>query len=269
MTSMYAASTRSSHGPDGAAPCATPPCSLGTPCSPTPPDHPASPPADASSDQPLQRACGPLFEGIAPADRARMLTCLDAQVRHYRRGEAALRRGDRVRSLGLVLDGRLTMERTDVLGNRSILGSVAAGDVFAEAFAATGSPAGVDVVAATDCCVAHVDLARVLRTCSNACAFHEQLVRNLFAAMGRRNMALTRKIADITPRTIRGRLTSYLSDQARDTDASGVFRIPYSRQQLADYLCVDRSALSTELSRMRAEGLVDFDKNAFWFPRRG
>lgn len=222
--------------------------------------------ADTTSTTPATPTA--LFEGIAPESRTRMLSCLDAQVRRYQKGEAVLRRGDRVRSLALVLDGRLTMERTDVLGNRSILGSVAAGDVFAEAFAATGSPAEVDVVAATDCSVAHIDLDRVLRTCANACAFHERLVRNLFAAMGRRNMALTRKIADVTPRTIRGRLTSYLSDQARNADQSGVFHIPYTRQQLADYLCVDRSALSTELSRMRAEGLVDFDRNDFWFPRR-
>lgn len=194
-----------------------------------------------------------------------MLGCLDAQMRPFVKDERVVRQGDRVRFVGLVLAGRLSMERTDALGNRSILGTAGPGDIFAEAYAATGSPSDVDVAGIAPGAVALIYLERILGTCSNACAFHTRLVRNLFSAVAARNIALTRKIADISPRTIRERLLSFLSEQARHSDEQGVFRIPYTRQQLADYLCVDRSALSHELSKMRAEGIVDFEKDAFWF----
>lgn len=206
---------------------------------------------------------GRLFAGVAPDELGTMLGCLDVRERSFDRGEFVVHRGDAVRFVGYVLAGQLTLERGDVLGNRSILGTLRSGDTFAEAYAAAGKPSGVDVVAAAPCEVALIDIDRILGTCSNACAFHARLVRNLFAAMAQRNVALTRKIADITPRTIRGRLTSYLAEQARTADEQGIFRIPYTRQQLADYLCVDRSALSTELSKMRAEGLIDVDGASF------
>ena len=225
-------------------------------------------PSDTLSNLAERYTQGPLFAGIAPQDCAKMLGCLDAQVRGYEKGEFIVHRGDKVRSLGFVMDGLVTMERCDALGNRSIFGSVSAGGVFAEAFAASGEPSEVDAVAATDCTVAHIDLARILLTCPTACSYHSRLVRNLFGAMAQRNLSLTRKIADVTPKTIRGRLMSYLSDQAeRHADERGVFHVPYSRQQLADYLCVDRSALSTELTRMKKEGVIGYEKNDFWFVR--
>lgn len=206
-----------------------------------------------------------LFAGIAPAELDAMLACLGVRTRTFDKGELVIRRGDAVRFVGLVLEGRLTLERTDAFGNRSIMGVARPGDTFAEAYAAAGMPCGVDVVVDAPCEAAFIDLDRILSVCSNSCSFHARLVRNLFASMAQRNVALTRKIADVSPRTIRARLMSYLSEQARSTDEQGVFRISYTRQQLADYLCVDRSALSAELSRMRAEGLIDFKKDAFRF----
>ena len=179
-----------------------------------------------------------------------------------------MRRGDKVRSLGFVIEGLVTMERTDAMGVRSILGSVSAGSVFAEAFAASGQPCEVDAVASVDTTVAHIDLAHILLTRPTACRYHSRVVRNLFAAMAQRNLALTRKITDVTPSTIRGRPMSYLSDQAEQhADEQDVFHVPYTPQQLADYLCVDRSALSSELTRMKSAGIIDYRKNDFWFVR--
>ena len=217
------------------------------------------------SDGGQSLACSPLFAGISPQEGAAMFECLKAQIRPFDKDERIVRRGDRVRSVGLVLAGRLSMERTDALGNRSILGTAGPGDIFAEAYAASSTPSDVDVAGIVPGSIALIDLERILNTCSNACAFHARLVRNLFAAMAARNIALTKKIADISPRTIRLRLLSFLSEQARHADGHGVFHVPYTRQQLADYLCVDRSALSHELSKMRAEGIVGFEKGAFWF----
>lgn len=222
--------------------------------------------SDTLPDRGEQYKRGALFRGIAPQDCEKVLGCLGAQERSYGKGEYIVRRGDNVRCIGFVMDGRIITERTDALGNRSILGSAGAGDVFAEAFAATGMAVDVDVVAAVDSTVTLIDFERILCACPTACSYHSRLVRNLFSALAQRNLALSRKIADVTPRTIRGRLMSYLSTQkARHGDEQGVFTVPYSRQQLADYLCVDRSALSSELNRMKKDGLIDFDHDNFWF----
>ena len=213
--------------------------------------------SDTLPDRGEQYKRGALFRGIAPQDCEKVLGCLGAQERMYSKGEYIVRRGDNVRCIGFVMDGRIITE---------ILGSVGAGDVFAEAFAATGMAVDVDVVAAVDSTVTLIDFERILCTCPTACSYHSRLVRNLFSALAQRNLALSRKIADVTPRTIRGRLMSYLSTQkARHGDEQGVFTVPYSRQQLADYLCVDRSALSSELNRMKKDGLIDFDHDNFWF----
>ncbi len=222
--------------------------------------------SDSLPDHVEQYKRGALFRGISPQECEKVLGCLGAQTRRYAKGEIIVHRGDKVRCLGFVMEGQVITERTDALGNRSILGSVGAGDVFAEAFAATGTESDIDAVAAIDSTVALIDFERVLKTCPTTCAHHARLIRNLFGALAQRNLALSRKIADVTPRTIRGRLMSYLSTQReRHGDERGAFSVPYSRQQLADYLCVDRSALSTELTRMKNEGIIDFEKNVFWF----
>ena len=107
-----------------------------------------------------------------------------------------------------------------------------------------------------------MDVRRVTTMCTSACGFHTRLVRNLLASVAKRAHALTRKIEHTSKRSTREKLLSYLSDQA-DSARSNTFSIPFNRQELADYLSVDRSAMSAELSKMRKEGIVDFDKNRF------
>ena len=207
----------------------------------------------------------PLFAGVAADEVSSMLACLEARHLTFRKGEAVLRTGDRVRAMGVVLSGSVIVERVDVWGTRSILSRAGAGETFAEAFAC--SPAGTadaDVVAASDCELLLLDIDRVMRTCTSACAFHARLVRNLLSVMAERNLRLARKIADISPRTIRNRVMSYLAGEAASRGTTTRLLIPYTRQQLADYLGVDRSALSHELSKMRDEGLIGFDGNRFW-----
>ena len=213
---------------------------------------------------PLEELAGTtLFRGVSAEEVGAMLACLGARRVRYAPGEFVMREGTPARQLGVVLEGAVTVERTDAWGVTSILGRAEAGETFAEAYACAGeAPLGVDVRAATESAVLLLDVGRVLRTCPSACAFHARLVQNLLGAVARRNLSLSEKIDAITPRTIRARVLSYLSALARRAGSRHV-RTPYSRQQLADYLCVDRSALSHELSKMRAEGLVDFDRASF------
>ncbi len=205
----------------------------------------------------------PLFRGILAEDISTMLACLDARRRTFDQGEFVLREGDQVRAIGLVLEGSVRIERTDAWGTRSIMARASFGETFAEAYACIpGATLGVDVVAAEPCCVLFMDTRRVLRTCPSSCSFHSRLIENLLGALASKNLKLSRKIVDITPRTIRERVLSYLSAQSRQA-GSRSFTIPFDRQQLADYLCVERSALCHELAKMRREGIIDYHKASF------
>lgn len=204
-----------------------------------------------------------IFCGISSQDAASMMKCLQTYTRQYKKGEAVYRAGEQIDAMGLVLSGSVTIEQNDVWGNQSILDNAGRGQVFAETYAcAPGEPLMVDVIAAEDTEILFLNTARVIKTCSSACEFHNRLVRNLLAVMASKNLNLTRKISHITPKSIRSRLLSYLSYQAI-RQGTYQFEIPFNRQQLADYLCVDRSAMSNELSKMQKEGLLSFYKNKF------
>ena len=205
----------------------------------------------------------PLFRGATPEEVEAMLGCLGAERRAFARGELIYRTGDVVTALGLVLSGRVLIESGDFWGNVTVLGSAGPGEIFAETYACSpGEPLMVDVEAAEPTEVLFLDVSRVLQTCPRACGHHSRLIRALLALSAQKNLDLSRKIFHTAPKTIRGRLLAYLSYQALRA-GSRRFTIPFDRQQLADYLNVDRSALSNELSKMRKEGLLEVEKNRF------
>lgn len=205
----------------------------------------------------------PLFANIDAADLTPMLQCLGARKRTFPKGSYLFRVGDRTTAMGIMLEGSVRLEKEDYWGNRTILASFGPGQSFAEVYACEpGLPLDLNVVAAEDALVLLMDVRRVTSLCSASCAFHARLVRNLLGIVARRAHALTRKIEHTSQRTTRAKLLSYLSDQAKAAEASR-FAIPFDRQELADYLSVDRSAMCAELSRMRKEGIIDFHKNVF------
>lgn len=204
-----------------------------------------------------------LFGGITPQETQAMLQCLQSYTKCYEKNEMIYGAGTTASAMGLVLSGGVRIEQTDVWGNQNIFSTAGPGQVFAETYACVpGEVLMVDVVAAMDCEILFLNTAKVLKTCPSACQFHSRLVQNLLAVMASKNLNLTRKISHISQKSIRGRLLSYLSSQALRQGTSS-FQIPFNRQQLADYLCVDRSALSAELGKMRDEGLLEFHKNLF------
>lgn len=204
-----------------------------------------------------------LFAGLADGEIAAMLSCLDARVSRYPRGASVLRQGEELRDMTVLLEGRLHIQREDYWGNRSILGQIVPGELFAEAYALPGS-GGLrnDVVAVEDSAVLFFDAARVLTSCAAACPFHARVVQNLFLAISEKNRILVGKLEHLSRRTTREKLLSYLSGEA-NRQGSAEFTIPFNRQQLADYLSVDRSAMSKELCKLRDEGLLEFRRN--WF----
>ena len=204
-----------------------------------------------------------LFQGSEPDKVKEMMKCFYAREKHYRKGEIVLYMGDLVKDLGLVLSGSVTIERDDLLGNRSIFGHAGAGQIFAETYACVPEePLMVNVVADEDTSILFLDIGRVLTTCRTTCTHHSMLIQNLLLASARKNLGLSERIMHTSPKSIRGRLLSYFSAQAA-RQGSVNFSIPFNRQQLADYLSVDRSALSAELSRMQRDGLISYKKSHF------
>ena len=202
-----------------------------------------------------------LFANVSENEIGGMLTCLDAHEKHYKEGEFVFRQGDKVESVSVLVDGALLVQADDYWGNRSIITRVAVGELFGQAYLA-GEAIMNDVIAAEDSTVIFFDAKRVLTTCSSACPFHNRVIRNLFFALSETNLRLVTKLGHIQKRTTREKLMSYLSLMERKS-GSNPFTIPFNRQELADFLSVDRSAMSAELCKMRDEGLLDFKKNSF------
>ncbi len=204
-----------------------------------------------------------LFLGLGAEDIESALNCLQARTKVYKKGEIICRAGNIIEEMGLILSGSVNIEQFDAWGNVSIHGNAGRGEVFAEAYACIPDEIlMVDVTAAEPTEILFLNTNRVLNICTSTCPFHIRLVRNMLTVMASKNLNLSRKISHITSKSIRGRLLSYLSDQAIRR-GQYQFEIPFNRQQLADYLCVDRSAMSNELSRMQNDGLLTFHKNKF------
>ena len=204
-----------------------------------------------------------LFSGIREDEISLLLSCLGARLYTYKKGEYVIREGEYLNDISILVEGKLHIQKDDYWGNRSILSEISVGETFGEAYVSPESSAMLnDVVALEDSSVIFFDVKRVLTTCSSACRFHAMIVENMFFAISDKNRKLVQKLGHISARTTRGKLISYLSEEAKK-QRSSVFTIPFNRQQLADFLSVDRSAMSNELCKMRDEGLLKFDKNRF------
>lgn len=204
-----------------------------------------------------------LFAGVGEEEIETMLNCLGATLHEYKKGEYVFRAGEHIHNLTVLVKGNLHIQKDDYWGNRAILGSVAVGEMFGEAYVSPDSGTLLnDVVAVEDSSVMFFDIHRILSVCPSACKFHSLTVKNLFFAISEKNRKLVAKLGHISNRTTREKLLSYLSDEAK-RNKSASFSIPFNRQQLADFLSVDRSAMSNELGKMRNEGLIQFHKNHF------
>lgn len=204
-----------------------------------------------------------LFRGLAPQEISAVLGCISAKRQSYPKHSFVFRAGEPVTHAGIVLRGELHIVREDFWGNQTIHAICQPADLFGEVFACLPDhTADVSVLAKQDTEVLYLDMQHLLTSCSNSCAFHNRLIHNYVTVLAQKNRVLSQKIRHCTQRTIRGKVLSYLSEQAVLT-GSTTFRIPFNRQQLADYLSVDRSALSAELSRLQAEGMLRFHRNQF------
>ena len=210
---------------------------------------------------PALSACS-LFAGLTQDEIAAILPCLSARQAGFRRGQFLLRAGDEVRFAGVVLAGEVELLQEDFWGNRNIMARITQGGIFAESFACTGERLTVGAEAESECEIMRLKVGHVLGSCPKSCAGHAKLVGNLISELARKNLNFNSKLGHMGKRTTREKLMSYLSAQAMKS-GKNEFDIPFDRQQLADYLCVDRSAMSAQLCALRDDGILKFKKNHF------
>ena len=204
-----------------------------------------------------------LFQGIRQEDLAAMMGCLGARDIRVKKGQFILREGESTLFVGIVLSGAAQVIREDYYGNRSIMARIEPMQLFGESYAFSGIEAlPVSVVADEDSHVLMLDSRRITTCCSNACAFHNQLIFNLLHLVSTHNLMLHQKMQITAKRTTREKLMTYLLIQAKQT-GKNIFTIPFDRQGLADYLEVDRSGLSAEISKLRKEGILESEKSTF------
>ena len=205
----------------------------------------------------------PFFQGMTEEEILSVLHCVSATVQHKQKDEYILRVGDSTESMGLVLSGSVLVLQEDLWGHRNIIHRIGPGEYFAEPFAATaGSVLNVSVVADEDSQIMLLNMGRFLKTCPHACAHHSRMVRNLVSVMAKRVLDLNEKLTHMAKRSTREKLLSYLSAESM-RQGKLAFTIPYDRQQLADYLSVERAAMSVELGKLQKEGLLKTNRNYF------
>ncbi len=204
-----------------------------------------------------------LFQDINSDNLTAMLGCLGVKTKKYAKEQSVFSEGDEAKHIGIVLSGEVQIIRIDLFGNRTILARVSPSQLFGEAFAcADVKSIPISVVATSDCEVMLIDAKRITQTCNNACCFHNQIIFNLLNVVAKKNIIFHEKIEITSKRSTREKLMAYLQIQAKKAN-SPIFSIPFDRQELADYLEVERSGLSSEISKMRSEGIIESHRNAF------
>ena len=203
-----------------------------------------------------------LFEGIEDEEMETMLKCLGAFTRRYAKDEFLFRRGDRTDCLGVVLSGNIREIREDWWGNRTILADARKEQVICMDYACTSDPLDISIVATEPTEVMFLDVGRAANVCNSSCAFHNRLVKNLMRRLAGMSLGMNHRLDQLSKRSTREKICAFLSDQARAAGSSE-FVIGMNRQEMADYLGVDRSAMSTELGKMQRDGILEFQKNHF------
>ena len=211
----------------------------------------------------INKLKSPLFDGIQPADMKPMLHCIGYHISRFSKGEIIAFESENLKHIGIVLSGSVDMVKEDLWGNKTMLLRIRKNELFGETFACGDDNLSVvTFVVSENAEILFMPFSRVMHSCTMACAFHHRLIENMVKVIANKNRDLMRKVEVVSKRTIREKLLTYLSIQAQQQN-SRYFEIPLGRVELAEYLCVDRSALTRELVKMKEDRLIDYDKNCF------
>ncbi len=205
----------------------------------------------------------PLFTGIREENLSTMLACMGSFQKSYKRDEIILLESNEVRTVGVILSGKVHMIKEDAEGDQTLLVTMKENELFGESFSCGSNLfAQVSFRAATDCTVLFLPFYKIIHSCEMRCPFHHRMIENMVQLISDKNVQLMQKIEVISKKTLRGKILAYLRSQAPEDDSLR-FSIPLGRLELADYLCADRSALTRELAHMKSDGLIWYEKNQF------
>ncbi|SHI73969.1 Crp/Fnr family transcriptional regulator [Parasporobacterium paucivorans] len=205
----------------------------------------------------------PIFEKIDSGDMGGLLTCMQAHEVFYKKGSFIALNGEIIKSIGLVLEGKIQMIKEDHWGNKAIFAVMNESDLFGESFIFSKTAATtVSFFAPVDCRVLYLSFGALMHTCSKTCAFHQQLIENMVMLIAKKNLQFIDKLEITSKMTLREKILTFLSQQAQAAGTS-YFTVPMGRLEMAEYLCANRSALTRELTNMQQEGIIDYDKNTF------
>lgn len=211
----------------------------------------------------LSKVHSPLFDGINPEDRIAMLGCIGYHIGTFRKGDIVAFEEENIKHIGLVLSGAVDMVKEDLWGNKTLLVRAGRDEVFGETFACgSDNLSAATFLVSEDAKILFIPFNRVMHNCTMSCEFHHRLIENMVRIIANKNRDLVRKVEIISKRTIREKLLAYLSIQTQ-LQNTRYLQIPLGRVELAEYLCVDRSALTRELVKMKDDGLIDYDQNCF------
>jgi len=205
----------------------------------------------------------PLFAFLTKDELPYMLDCLEARTKHYGAKQFIIRETESTEEVGVVLKGQIQIITEDLFGNRSITAKLGPGELFGQVAAskqANVSP--VSVLAENECDILLLKFHKLVSPCTRACSFHSRVIENMMNVLAERNLMMNRKLSILSQRSIRDKLLAFLAWQSQDKQ-SNKFSISFNRDELADYLCVNRSALSREISTMVDEGLISNHRNNF------
>lgn len=205
----------------------------------------------------------PIFFGLTEEELKEMLVCFNARIKTYENEDIIIRQGDMIKNIYLILEGNVNIEKDSYWGRRIIVTQLGVNDNIALAFVASKNvESSIDAVSVGKSKLLILSYEKCTTMCQNVCVKHRNLINNLFEILSKENIELLQKIENISQKTIREKLLTYFSNEAKK-NRSNIFEIPFNRQDLADYLNIDRSAMSFELSKMQKEGYIKFEKNKF------
>jgi len=203
-----------------------------------------------------------LFKNITSEEIKSIAPCLNPKKKSYKASEYIYDAGDFIVNIGLINSGSVLLIEDDYWGNRNIIRHFSIGEFFGEAYALSRTPLNLSVIAKENCEIFFINVNAIMHTCNKNCSFHNVLINNFISLLAKKNILLSSKMENVTKRNTKEKIMSYLSSYSKLIEQNE-FSIPFDRQQFADYLCVDRSALSSELSKLKAKKLIDFKKNHF------
>ena len=211
----------------------------------------------------LKEVNSPLFDGIQSEDLKAMLGCIGYHIGSFKKGGTIAFEEENIKHIGILLSGAVDMVKEDLWGNKTMLVRMRKNELFGETFACgEDNLSVVTFVVSEDANILFIPFNRVMHSCTMACVFHHRLIENMVHIIANKTRDLMRKVEVISKKTLREKIQAYLSIQSQ-VQESRYFVIPLGRVELAEYLCADRSALTRELSKMKDEGLIDYDKNCF------